>query len=233
MSDTKKKKVERITTPKGVAVFPKLNKPETHVNGQELETPRFVTELEFNEADAGVAEFKAKIEDLHEQAVAVAEAARKKDPKRNKKPLVVNPVCRPVVVDGEEVPGKFRIIAKTSAVYNDGEPKVIRMFDAAGKPITKKINVGGGSILRLSVTPSPYDTNLGAGLSLYLDAVKVIELHNYSGGNAESYGFGEAEEGFSADADAEGMESDESANAGADADQGEQAPKQERRKGDF
>ena len=72
--------------------------------------------------------------------------------------------------------------------------------DAKGKPLTGETKVGGGSVIKVSYEVVPYYTAIaGAGVSLRLKAVQIIELKAYSGGgNAESYGFGE-EEGFEAD----------------------------------
>jgi hypothetical protein len=202
---SEKKKLEKITTPIGVAKYPRLNKPETEINGTPCE-PRFKITLVLDEKDKGVPELKAHLEKLHAEAVAVAEKKRKADPKRAKKPLKVNDVIKPHLDDeGNEVEGKFEITAKTNAETKDGTPKTVRMFDAKGKPV--KAKVGEGSRVKVSVSPDGYDSNLGAGLSLYLNAVQIIELCEFGGGNAGSYGFGE-EEGY------EGSDEDDSSTDG-------------------
>ena len=228
-----KKKPDNITTPVGVAKYPRLNKPETEVNGKALDKPRYKVTLVLDESDAGVSELKERLEKLHAEAVAVAEAARKKDPKRKAKQLVVNPTIKPHLNDeGEEVEGKFEITAKTSAETKDGTPKTVRMFDAKGKPV--KAKVGGGSRIKLSLTPDGYDSNLGAGLSLYLNAVQIIELKEFGGGNAGSYGFGE-EEGYTADEDSDSGDdsSDGNADDSVPDDAATDTGKTSRTKGDF
>lgn len=228
MSDQKKKKLETIVSPAGIAKFPRLNKPETEVNGKTLDKPRYKVTLVLDESAPGVAEFKAKLEKLHSVAIAVAEKARKADPKRAKKPLKVNDTIRPHTDEsGAEVEGKFEITAKTNAETKDGTPKAIKMFDAKGSVVSAKI--GGGSTLKLSLSPDGYDSNLGAGLSLYLNAVQIIDLQEFGGGNAKSFGFGE-EEGYAAEeapASEEGFGGEDSSSEEAPA---EDAP---RSKGDF
>jgi hypothetical protein len=195
---SEKKKLESFTTPAGIAKYPRLNKPETEVNGQALETPRFKVALVLDESEPGVPEFKAKLEAEHAAAIAAADKKRKADPKRKNKPLSVNETIKAHLDDnGDPIEGKFEIVAKTQAVTKDGTPKVMRMFDAKGKPT--KANVGGGSKLKLNISTQPHDTNLGAGLSIYLNAVQILDLKQFSGGgDAKGFGFGE-EEGYSAD----------------------------------
>lgn len=194
MSDTKKKKYEKFITPAGIAKFPRLNKPETEVNGSPC-APRFKVTLILDEKEKGVPEFLKKIQALHDAAIAKAEAKKKADPKRKNKPLKINETVRALLDDeGNQVEGKYEIVAKTAAETKEGTPKTVKMFDAKGKPV--KANVGGGSTLKLSVVTEDYDSNLGAGLSIYLNAVQIIDLVEFGGGSAKSYGFGE-EEGFS------------------------------------
>ena len=105
--------------------------------------------------------------------------------------------------DGKHLVFKFKqnkIIKRKDGTTSEVK---IPLFDAKGKPITEAIKLGNGSVCRISFTVAPYynATNKGVGLSLRLVAVQVIELVEYSAGNAESYGFDE-EEGYEAkDAD--------------------------------
>lgn len=66
------------------------------------------------------------------------------------------------------------------------------IFDAAGQP-AKGLRIGGGSTIRVSYELNPfYVPANGAGVSLRLYAVQVIELVEF-GGNAGYFGF-ESEE---------------------------------------
>jgi hypothetical protein len=226
---TEKKQLEKITTPAGIAKYPKLNKPETEVNGQALDKPRFTVGLILDEKDKGVKELREKLETLHASVVSAAEKKKKADPKRKAKQLIIHPVVRPVVDDeGNEVAGKFEIRAKTNAENKDGDIKVITMFDAKGKPT--KANVGGGSKLRLSVSLGEFDTAIGCGVALYLNAVQILDLKTWGGGgDASSHGFSE-EEGYedSGSGNADETVPEDAATGG---DEGEEAPA--RSKGDF
>lgn len=106
----------------------------------------------------------------------------------------------------EEVDGKPCFVVKTkmkaSGVERDGRrwTAAPALFDAKGQPIRDREtlrNMWSGTTGRISFDACPfYNAAIGAGITLRLRAVQVIDLVQ-SGGNAESYGFGE-EEGYSA-----------------------------------
>lgn len=222
-----KKEYEKIITPAGIAKYPRLNKPETQVNGKDVE-PRFKITVVIDEATPGAPEFLARIQKLHDAAIAAANKALKPGKK-----LTINNTIRPHVNDeGEVVEGKFEVSAKTRAFREDGTPKSVPMFDAKGKPI--KANVGGGSKVKVSVTPDAYNSTMGAGVTLYLNGVQVLDLKEFTGGaSAKGCGFGE-EEGYSADEDDGGQEfPDDAATGGEESAPEPEAEKSTRRKGDF
>lgn len=73
----------------------------------------------------------------------------------------------------------------------------VKLFDSKGTLMdgTRKHNfIGNESKIKISYTEGTYTQN-GGGLSLYLQAVQVIVLIEWDGGNAEDYGFGE-EKGY-------------------------------------
>lgn len=70
------------------------------------------------------------------------------------------------------------------------------LFDAHGVKLTGDIKIGSGSTIVCAVEPKPYD-GFGKGLKLYLKAVQVIDLVEYTGATSEDYGFTAEEEGFS------------------------------------
>jgi hypothetical protein len=73
-----------------------------------------------------------------------------------------------------------------------------KLFDSNGADINPK-SLFGGSKLKVAFQIIPFYTALvGAGISLRLKAVQVIELVEGQGGTAESYGFGK-EEGYVAE----------------------------------
>ncbi len=74
----------------------------------------------------------------------------------------------------------------------------IALFDSAGKPLPKDVQVWGGSKMNVAFRPNFwYTASLGFGVSLDLQAVQVVQLADggISGQAAEAFGFTE-EEGF-------------------------------------
>jgi len=84
--------------------------------------------------------------------------------------------------------------AKDGTVYNFS----VALFDAAGKPLPKDVEVWGGSKVNVAVRPNFWYTDLmGFGVTFELQAVQVIELANggQSAKAADAFGF-TSEEGF-------------------------------------
>ena len=84
--------------------------------------------------------------------------------------------------------------AKDGTVYNFS----VALFDAAGKPLPKDVEVWGGSKVNVAVRPNFWYTDLmGFGVSFELQAVQVLELANggQSTKSADAFGF-TSEEGF-------------------------------------
>lgn len=71
-----------------------------------------------------------------------------------------------------------------------------RLFDSKGKAITNDPAVSGGSIIKVSGAFGPYNKGVNMGVALYLNAVQIIELVEYS-----SSPFGEEEGGYVASND--------------------------------
>ena len=184
-----KKKVERFVSPKGIASYPYLTNPDTKFNPD--------GEYKVSLIVAGDDASKA-IDFLTEKHnAAVAQAKKENAGKRVKEgelPCIEN--------DDGTVTFKFKMKAKVTPKKGDPFEQKPALFDAKGKPLTGEPKVGGGSTIKVSYEVVPYYTAIaGAGISLRLKAVQIIELKEYSGGgNAESYGFGE-EEGFEAGED--------------------------------
>ena len=186
---TEKKKAERFVSPKGIASYPHLTKPDTKFNPD--------GEYKVSLIVAGDVASKA-IDFLTEQhEAAVAKAKKENAGKRVKEselPFIEN--------DDGTVTFKFKLKAKVTPKKGDPFEQKPALFDAKGKPLTGEPKVGGGSTIKVCYEVVPYYTAIaGAGVSLRLKAVQIIELKEYSGGgNAESYGFCE-EDGFEAGED--------------------------------
>lgn len=124
---------------------------------------------------------------------------------------------------GETKEGDTYFKFKTKSTYKtkSGEVKdrVVPIFDSAGKPLPKNVDVGHGSIVKVAYTINPfYKTRKIKGLTLYLNAVQVIELVKRGERDAGSYGFGAEEGGYVSDeVDAEAAPfMDEPVDEGAD-----------------
>jgi hypothetical protein len=104
--------------------------------------------------------------------------------------------------EGEET-GKISVKFKSKASYvNKKTNETVYMkpiiFDAAGQQITRRINIGSGSILCIKTTIKPYfmQSTKTVGVTLYLNAVQVRKLVQF-GADAAGMGF---------DTDGEAME---------------------------
>lgn len=207
---------ERLTSPAGIAQYPRLNSPDTRFKkeGQFKVTLRLVA--------AEAEDFISQIEGLEKAAALEA----KKNPKN--KHLQLSSVIRPATdKNGDEIDGEVDITFKTTAsgVNQKGEAweRKVRMFDAKLSPI--KVKVGTGSKLKVAFTYAPYTnpSSKSVGLSLYLEAVQILDLVEFKGqADAQDFGFGEEEgyEGGSEDSD--GPFKDES----AEDDSGEEEPEE-------
>jgi hypothetical protein len=86
--------------------------------------------------------------------------------------------------------GTFEFRAKSQY-----EPMI---FDAQKQQVTPIPRVGGGTKARVAGTMRVYEGFGNTGVTLYLHALQIIDLQEFSGNDAESFGF-DATEGFAAD----------------------------------
>ena len=175
-------KIVRYTTPKGIAQYPWVIEADT----------KFIKEGQYHvQLDVPKSLAEGMITKLTELLEAeYNKLCKEKGKKLNKIPFFDE-------VDDNTLQFKFK---QNKVIHRqDGQTNEVKipLFDAKGKPIGNKIKLGNGSTIKVSYTVAPYynATNKGVGLSLRLVAIQVIELVEYSAGNAESYGFGE-EEGY-------------------------------------
>ena len=194
---TKKAKAPLYITPTGTANYPWVTKPDTKFNAD----GEYSIALTFRDDDAAVSTL---LNEALEKSVEKAKEENKgKKIKSADSPVVENE-------DGT-ITLKFKLKAKVTP--KNGEPFEQRpaLFDAKNKPLSKDIKIGGGSKVKVAYEIIPFYTALvGAGLSLRLMAVQVIELVEYSGGDGNTYGFGQ-EDGYEAKASEEeksGFEND-------------------------
>jgi hypothetical protein len=184
-------KTKRMTTPKGVASWPRLNDPDFKFEPDGV----YQVKLRLGPADA-----KKLMETLNKELDAYYAEQAKEAAKEGKKKLKRADVPWGECVDehGKET-GEVEFNFKMSARYTAKDGSTVEqrpvLFDAKTNPMTDR--VGSGSIIRVGFEPYLWNTPaLGVGISLRLKAVQVLELKQWAPSNkASDYGFS-TEEGF-------------------------------------
>lgn len=179
---TKKAKAERHITPLGIASYPWVTKPDTKFNPD----GEYSVSLTFRDDDAAITTL---ISDELEKSVAKA-----KEQNQGKKIKTAN---TPITENEDgSITIKFKLKAKVTP--KNGEPFEQRpaLFDAKNKPLSNDIKIGGGSKVKVAFEVVPFFTALiGAGVTLRLKALQVIELVEYSSKAGGLSGFSE-EDGY-------------------------------------
>lgn len=177
-----KQNIVRVTSPQGIAVYPKIEKADTKFDANGI----YSVDLDLDQKDGG--ELAAKLQKIADDAYA-AECKAK-----GKKALKRADVPWKSTEDGK-LRFKFKLKAKGGTGEKQWDQKPA-LFDAKGTPV-KDLNVGSGSIIKVAFDVVPYFTAMvGHGLSLRLRAVQVIELKQFvAGDNFDAFGF-KATDGF-------------------------------------
>lgn len=193
-------KLKQITSPAGVAFFPKLNTPDTKFNA----AGEYSVKLILDPSNPEHADFIDKVKELDEEAfkAALAEAKTPKAKKGIKRQYV--PWTEHLDKDGEDT-GLIEIKFKTKASFVNKQTGKsvsisINFFDAKGKPIKDVPEIWSGTVMKVNASIAPYcEAAIGCGITLRINAVQIIALTGpgQGGGNASAYGFGE-EEGYEA-----------------------------------
>jgi hypothetical protein len=198
-------KIPTITTPKGTAVYPHLHAPDTRFKQEGV----YSTKIRIAAGD----EADTLQEKLDEAAANAVVVAKKENPGKK-----IKPADLPYSRDEDTNDLILNIKMTASGVSKKtGKPWSMtpKLFDAKGKPLPKGTQVGGGSTIRVAFQPAPFWTALvGAGITLRLEAVQVVELKTWGDKPADSFGFG-AEEGFDSEQDEFNTFSEPQAAAGA------------------
>ena len=192
--EAKRPQRERLITPKGVAVYPRLNTPDTKFNPEGVYSLR----LRMSEEDAAemMADLDARAQASYDKAVKDNGGKTFKLVKGKKVELEKNDTyIRVLDDDGESFTGEIEFSFSMKATYKDKDGKVHKrkpgLADGKGKELKKPPNIYGGSIVKVNYTPSEYQINTASGVKLYLNAVQILTLVSGGGGDM---GFG-AEEG--------------------------------------
>lgn len=227
MSEKKRTSVKFIT-PRGVAIYPKLQKPDTKFKPEGQYTcklrieslPEDISEKITALRDAFLAE---TIEGIKAGTIGPKWNAKERAAKL-KELQTPDIITNEVDKEGEET-GFVLINAKMTASgvsKKDGKPwtRSPTVFDSKGKKISPVPAIFGGSELKLAVEAATYfapgtkTAPPAVGVTYYLEAVQVLKLVKAGDKSAEGYGFGEEEGGYEDAAD----EGGEQFNAAAAAD---------------
>ena len=203
----------KVVTPKGVAIYPKLNTPDTKFDAAGV----YETKLKFDPAaEDGVlgktsatwAQIKEAVDAQQEEFLKQKKAELAKgDGKAKNKAKTIESIAwgeEPDYNDEGEETGLIVIKAKlkASGTGKDKKPWSRRpvLFDAKNKKMSAEIQVWGGSELKVAGKIVPYynakDNVVGS--TMYLEAVQVIDLVSGQGRDAGAFGFGE-EDGYTAE----------------------------------
>jgi hypothetical protein len=185
MTENKKPKIAVQYTPKGVAVFPRLNEPDYKFTPE----GKYSLKLRLPKAEADA--FLAKYQHIADEGFAqvLAEVKGKKDKKG--KPIEPENDGLPFTIEtnketGEET-GNVLISFGMKAKFKDKvtkEEKILKPVIVDSKGNDANVQVGGGN-----------DATQKAGVTFYLVGVQIIKLVKFGGELA----FGVEEGGYEAD----------------------------------
>lgn len=184
-------KKKKFVTPAGIAVFPRLNRPDTKYN--EYGTYSADLRIPVEEAKPLLKElgavYKGHVGSVHP----------KFPPRKDRDSIWYFEQDEDGDFLKDHVILKLRaknLKTKTGEIW-DRKPK---LFDAEGNRIKSLPNVGGGTVMKVSFEADCY-SGKATGVRLIPQAVQIIDLVEYEeGGSAEDYGFGK-EEGFTSSSD--------------------------------
>jgi hypothetical protein len=181
----------RYVTETGTAIYPYLIEPDTKFNAD----GEYKVKLKLA-PDSVIKDAKGKsLGDVQSFIDAMAEKSLEKAKQENKGKIKEADVPYEIDEDTGEVLVNFKLKAVGKTREGKEFTQAPALFDAKGKPAEPEA-IWGGSLLKVSFEVVPFYTKLiGAGVSLRLKAVQIIELRKGGGASAENYGFG-AEEGY-------------------------------------
>lgn len=189
-----RKKAVTAVTPKGTAIYPRLNTPDDKFK----KAGQYKVKLAIDADDAKLAALQTKVDELIEakrqEIVDELTAAGKAGVA--KKIATVSPFKAEEDDDTGEETGRVLINAKMTASGTGKKGPWTRrpsIFDAKGKKLVRPPIIGSGSELILSVELYPYyaANDKTVGVSFRLEAVQVIKLVTGGARDAGGYGFGE------------------------------------------
>lgn len=181
-------------TPAGKALWPRLNSPSTKFDDDGV----YETQLILSPEDA--AELIERCDTEAEEAWQKAIENESKPAKKNAlKKYNYNPPYKDDVDSEGAETGDIVFKFKTKAINKDGSAKKLPLVDARKNPVSDI--VGGGSTLKVAFASRGYQmpSSKTYGLTLYLNAVQVLDLVGPGGGGVGAF---DEEDGYEAPEDA-------------------------------
>jgi hypothetical protein len=217
MSKDKRIKAPSGVTFKGIFKWPKLNEPDYGTDEYPKPDGEFSLKLIGKIDDPDVQAFIAKWQPMHDAAIKTAEAEFKKlkvETRKKLKNVTVNPLYTEIYDEETEQPTgevEIKFAMRYSGTYKKG-PKAGKkwyrrpdIFDARGNKMKPAPSIWGGTVGRVAfevglnkeMEPGYFIPATGAaGLTLRLQAVRVIELVSAGSKDASAYGFDDEEDGY-------------------------------------
>jgi len=149
-------KPKAVITPRGVAMYPWLTKPDTKFDAAGI----YKVSLSLPSGEASTQELTEKIRDAYTE-----EFGNKKMAKAN----------FPFKEDGEG-----------NTVFNFKSRNKPKIYNSKGQLVANpdSLKIGGGTVAKISFTMSAYDKGSNTGVVLYLNAFQIIQLAEYTSGSS-------------------------------------------------
>jgi hypothetical protein len=199
--------ITNIVSPKGIAVWPRLNQPDTKFVAE----GEYSVKLKLDSSDEKVAAFLAKIEDARQASQDWArkdlegKLASTKDPAKKgalKKKLdtldLADSPVKPVLTEDGGETGYVEIRFKCKAQFTGRDDKIVKVRPALVGAMKETLDpeeviVGGGSVVKVNAAMYPYynPKDNVSGVTFRLRAVQVLRL---SAGGGGDFGFDAEEE---------------------------------------
>lgn len=194
-----KQNYTRLTSPRGVFVYPHLTEPDTKFVKPDGEYhTKFALDAEDEVTEAFVAKLQAILDAyIEENPDELTKAKLKKATKAE--------IGEEEVDDEGEETGRLIFKFKLKAVVSTKDkswPQKPRLFDSSANPIEGDINIWTGSEGKANIEVFPYymESTKTFGLSLRIKGAQILKLVEGSGGaSASDMGFGTEDDGYVSD----------------------------------
>lgn len=200
----KRNEYPKLFTPKGVSIWPALNEPDYKFK---TDTGEFHARIRITPEE--LPDWQAVI-DAGQKVLDEAYEAKEKELKDAKKGALLKDLNKGEIIKPEVDPETgdetgnyifraslgYKVEIKSGPKAGEVFYKRPDLFNAAGKQLKNPPRIGGGSVLKLNVTPIDYwfPKDKTIGVRFELNAAQVIKLVSGGARSAEDYGFG-AEDG--------------------------------------